>query len=490
MKPGRDRSETDRVLTHRRVWRLSAPIILSNLSVPLVGVVDTAVVGQDGTLIAAVGLGAMLFGLLYWGFGFLRMATVGLVAQAHGRGDTAELRHVPGRALLLGAAISALILLLRQPIETVAFAVIDGADAVERLAATYYDIRIWSAPAVLAQYTLLGWLLGTQQARAALTLLLTLHGSNIVLSIGLGHGLGWGVAGVALATLLSDYAAVAVGGGLVWRRLNRLPGGWQRARLLDRARAGALLRIGGNIFIRTTLLTLAFAWFTRTGAAIGTTALAANVVLMHLVSLAAHGLDGFAHTTEALVGHAVGARDRPAFRRAVRVCTLWAGVVAVATTLLFLAIGGWLIDALTADPAVRAAARSHLAWAAVAPVVSVWSYQLDGVFIGATRGPEMRTAMILAFLVYAGCMLALVPAFGNHGLWAALLIFLFARAAALMLFVPRILADLAPEPPASRPAGRFRPGQIIGLARARLARAGWCRAVRFPRRRSTGRRVW
>lgn len=446
-------SDRAKAITHRRVVGLAAPIILSNLSAPLVGIVDTAVVGQfpDGALIGAVAIGSMLFNFLYWGFGFLRMGTTGLVAQALGAGDAVEVRHVLGRALLLGGLIGLTVLSLQAPIALGAFALLEGSQAVESGARTYFDIRIWSAPAALANYALIGWLMGTQRPRETFAVMLALHGSNVVLTVWLGLGLGRGIAGVATASVIAEYAAAGLGLTLAWRRLRGVGGPWDRDRLLDRDRLVALYRISGNIFVRTLLLIIAFSWFTATGAAIGDSQLAANAVLMHFQSVCAYGLDGFAHATEALVGNAVGARDRAAFRRAVRLCTFWAALTAALASLVYLAAGGPLIDMMARDPAVRETARTFLAWAAAGPILSVWSFQLDGVFIGATRGADMRNAMIQSFAVYALVMVTIVPAFGNHGLWFCLMTFMLVRALTLMPYLPRLLQGLVGPAAGARP---------------------------------------
>jgi len=443
-------SDRAKEITHRRVVGLATPIILSNLSAPLVGIVDTAVVGQfpDGALIGAVAIGSMLFSFLYWGFGFLRMGTTGLVAQALGAGDVAEVRHVLGRALLLGGLIGLTVLALQVPIALGAFAVLEGSPAVEAGARTYFDIRIWSAPAALANYALIGWLMGTQRPRETFAMMLALHGSNVALTFGLGLGLGWGIVGVATASVIAEYAAAGLGLTLALRRLRGVGGPWDGERLRDRDRLVALYRISGNIFVRTLLLITAFSWFTATGASIGDTQLAANAVLMHFQSVCAYGLDGFAHATEALVGNAVGARDRVAFRRAVRLCTFWAVLTAALGSVIYVVAGGTLIDVMTRDPAVRETARTFLVWAAAGPILSVWSFQLDGVFIGATRGADMRNAMIQSFVVYALLMVTIVPTFGNHGLWFCLMTFMLVRALTLLSYLPRLLRILA-EPSAN-----------------------------------------
>jgi MATE family multidrug resistance protein len=427
----------------RRVWRLAGPIILSNLSVPLLGAVDTAVVGHlpDPAYVGAVAVGAMIFNFLYWGFGFLRMGTTGFAAQAYGSGDTSELASVLARALLLALSLGLALWGLQLPIRHVALGVIEASPQVASLAGQFFQVRIWSAPATLANYALLGWLLGVQRPRTALALQVFMNGLNILLNLLFVLGFHWGVRGVAGATVLAEYAAAGLGLLLVARALPR-PLRLERRRVLDRGRLMALLRVNRDIFIRTLCLVLAFAYFTARGAAMGDVLLAANAVLLNFQSLMAYALDGFAHAAEILVGSAVGARDRAAFSAAVRTATGSAAGLAVGFALIYGVAGDLLIGLFTDLPAVRQAAHDFLPWMVLSPLVSVWSFQLDGVFIGATRTVEMRNGMIIALACYLAAALLLVPLLGNHGLWLALMLLMVARAVPLALWYPRILRSL------------------------------------------------
>lgn len=425
---------------HRRVWSLSWPIILSNMSVPLVGAVDTAVMGHlpDPAYIGAVALGAVVFNFLYWGFGFLRMGTTGFVAQAYGAGDALEVRSSLGRGLLLAGCLGSAVVALHAPLGALAWGLFDASEQVEALAATYYGIRVWSAPAALANYALLGFFIGIQNTRVALALQLALNGTNVALDLLFVVGFGWGVHGVALASLASEYAAVCLGLAVAGVQLRRIGGEWQRNRLLDGDRLRALIHVNANIFVRTLCLIFAFAWFTNTGARLGETVLAANAVLMQLQMFLSYGLDGFAHAAEALAGGAYGARDRGAFRSAVRASTLWAFAVAAIYALVYAGAGPLIIDLMTSLDTVRAEARAYLPWLIVSPLLSVWSFQLDGIFIGTTRPVEMRNGMILSLAVYLAATYLLVPAWGNHGLWLSLMVFMVVRAVTLGLWFPRI----------------------------------------------------
>ncbi len=425
---------------HRRVWRLSGPIILSNLSVPLLGAVDTAVMGHqpDAAFIGAVAVGALIFSIVYWGFGFLRMGTTGFTAQADGAGDDAELRATLARPMLLAGAIALAILLLQWPIAEIAFSLIDPSDSVESLGRIYFGIRIWGAPATLMTYALLGWLLGVSRARDVLLLTVTLNGINIALTLFLVLELDWGIAGAAWGTLIAEYLALALGFGLAFSELRRRGGRWEMPRILDRPRLTALFRVNIDIFIRTLCLETAFAVFLAISAKFGDTRLAGNAILMQLQTFMSYGLDGFAHAAEVLAGGAYGARNRAAFRRMVEISTLWAAVLSGAVCLAYFLFGETILALFTDLPEVRAAARSYLPWLALSPIVSVWSFQLDGIFIGATRTGEMRNAMLASLLVFLVSAALLVPLLENHGLWLAFLIFMLARAVTLGCYYPRL----------------------------------------------------
>jgi MATE family multidrug resistance protein len=431
-------------IDHGRTWRLAAPIILSNLSVPLVGAVDTAVVGHlpSPDSIAAVALGASIFSFLFWGFGFLRMGTTGFVAQAYGRGDTQQIAATLLRALILATLLSAVLILSQRLLSWGAFQMLEGSAQVETLARAYFDTRIWSAPATLVNYAVLGVLIGTQRTGTALVLQLVLNGANVALDLLFVLRLDLGVSGVALASVMSDYLAAVAGLWILtahhgWHRL--LP---RTALWLETGPMLALLRVNLDIFVRTLCIIFAFFYFTVESSRLGTLLLAANAVLMHLQQFLAYGLDGFAHAAEALVGEAYGRRDRVAFENAIRSTTLWALIIAAAYVALYLLLGNAILGLLTSIDTVRETADRYLPWLLVSPLLSVWSFQLDGIFVGATRSAEMRNSMIGSLIVYLAAILVLVPLLGNHGLWLALMILMVARAATLGAYLPGLLRRL------------------------------------------------
>ncbi len=418
---------------HRRVWALAFPIILSNVSVPLLGAVDTAVVGHlpDAYYLGAVAIAAMIFNFLYWGVGFLRMATTGLVAQAHGADDADEVRSVVGRALLIGAVIAAILVAAQAPVAWAAFAIVEASPEVEELARSYFQIRIFAAPATLANYVFLGLFVGLQNARAALIVQLWMNGLNVVLDLVFVIGLGWGVEGVALATAISEYAALALALGLARGMLTHLGGRFRRSDILSVVELRTAMILNIDIFIRSMGVVFAFAYFTVESAKMGDVILAANAVLLNFQMFMAHGLDGFAHAAQALGGRAVGAGDRSSFRHAVRVSSLWAIVAAIGFTAAYAALGTAIIALLTGLAEVREAASALLPWVVMAPLVSVWAFQLDGIFLGATRGRTMRNAMIVSVAFYVAACALLIPPWGNTGLWLALTLFLGMRGVSL-----------------------------------------------------------
>ncbi|MCP5255520.1 MAG: MATE family efflux transporter [Zoogloeaceae bacterium] len=413
--------------------------MLSNVSTPLIGVVDTAIVGRipDPAYIGAVALGALVFTFVFWAFGFLRMGTTGLTAQALGAGDAEELAAGLGRALLIAAVVGVALIALQWPIRELAFALIAGSERVEALARGYFEIRIWAAPATLANYALLGWFIGLGRTDIGLVLQLVLNLANIALDAWLVLGLGLDVRGVALGTLIAEYLAAAVGLFIAVGYMRRHGAQLRLARLLLADRLRRTLAVNRDIMIRSLALILVFVWFMAEGARHGDVTLAANAVLMQFVSMSAYFLDGLAFAAEALVGRAIGERNRTALAAAVRLTSVWAVVVAVLVSLVYLLAGPWLIDALSTDSATRAAARIYLPWAALAPLAGVWAFQLDGIFIGATRSAEMRNAMLVSLLVFLVAWWLLRP-WGNHGLWAALYVNYLARTLTLGCYYPAL----------------------------------------------------
>ena len=425
---------------------LAWPIILSNVTTPLLGLVDTAVVGRlpGPHYIGAVAIGAASFSLIFWLFGFLRMGTSGFTAQAFGAGDTQERLAILMRATLLAAALGLVLILLQGPLWWVATSILEPTEAAAPLAAQYFDIRIWTAPAALTNYAVLGWLIGMQKTRLALYLQLWLNGVNIVLDLVFVSVLEMGVPGVAWATFVGEWSAALLGLLLAFRLLRPDGIDLRAARILDPAKLRAFFSANLDIMIRTLCLTLSFAWFTRLGGQFGDLTFAANAVLMQLVHMMAYGLDGFAFAAEALVGAAIGARDRAALRLAVVTSTILAAIISVLIGVAYWLFGAQIIALITTQAPVQNEAAIYLVWVATYPLIAVWCFQLDGIFIGATRTAEMRNGMLAAMVAFMVAAHILPDMLGNHGLWLSLVVLNVCRSGSLLVYYRRIEKLAAP----------------------------------------------
>lgn len=420
-------------ITHRYVVTMAVPIMLANVSQPLLGIIDTAVIGQlpEPYFIGAVAIGAMIFNLVYWAFGFLRMGTSGIAAQAWGAGDGKELTAIFYRALLLAVILGLAVLALSPLLSRVAFWAIAASPDVEREARIYFDIRIWSAPFALANYAVLGWLIGIGAMRSAFVVQIWLYTVNMVLDYVFVMHFNMATAGIGYGTLIAEVSTAFIGMAVVWRFLKAEGERPSRTRVLDREKVIRMLVVNSDIMVRSLLLTFGFSWFAAQGARLGEVTLAANAILLHFFSIGSYMIDGFANVTEALVGHAVGAKQRDRFARVVRVSSGWALVTGLVLSLATLVVGPWAIDVMAVNPEVREMARSYLWWAALTPVLGAACFQLDGIFIGATRTRDMRNMMIVSFIVYIASGYALMALLGNHGLWLAMCVFFVLRGATL-----------------------------------------------------------
>ena len=423
---------------------LAGPIILSNISVPLVGAVDTAVVGHlpEPQSIGAVALGALIFSFLYWGFSFLRMGTTGFIAQAYGAGDWKGLSDTLLRVLILAPLLGLVTIVIGWPLIDFVLYLIDSSARVEALAADYSHIRIWSAPAVLCVYAFTGIFIGMHNTRAAFVLQLILNITNVLLDLLFVLGFNWGVEGVALASVLAEYLAMLCGFYLLRTQIRNAIGHFNRARLLARDALAKLFAANSNIFIRTLCLLFAFSYFTAKSASQGEVILAANAILLHLQSIMAYGLDGFAHAVEALAGSAYGAGRQRVFRRAVLLTSFWGAVIALLAGLVYFVFGNAIITLFTSIDAVADTASRYLPWMVIAPILSVWSFQLDGIFIGTGHTRAMRNAMIFSLVAYLLLLQLTIPMFGNHGLFFGLAFFMLIRALTLLFYFPGIEAAI------------------------------------------------
>ncbi len=427
-------------VTHRSVLMIAVPIMLSNVSEPLIGVVNTAVIGQlpDAYYIGAIAVGALLFSFIFWGFGFLRLSTGGLSAQAVGAGDRAELVAVLLRALVIAMVSGAVLIALSPLIREVAFDLIGGSPDVRRHGEIYFNYRIWSAPFAFVNYCVMGWYIGQAKAKLTFLVQLFLNVTNMLLSIVFVLGMGMTSDGVGLAALLAEIAAAALALALAFGSLRGMSDHIDRLLIFNAAKMRSTLAMNGDVMIRSLLLVFAFTWFAARGARAGDVILAANAVLLDLFNVAAYMIDGFSYAAEALVGQSVGARNRDRFRSAVWLTTVWAMVLGVVCSTVIWFAGPMLIDFVAVNPEIRSTARHYLAWAAITPLLGALCFQFDGIFTGAMATKDMRNMMILSLAIYLVCWWLLEPTFANHGLWAALCIFFIARGLTFASRMPSI----------------------------------------------------
>jgi len=439
---------------YRRVFALAIPLILSNLTQPLLSTVDTVLSGHlpGAAALGGVAMGGVFFNGIFWTFGFLRISTTGLVAQAYGAQRHDELRLHFLRGLGAAAAIGVLVLLVQTPLIAISVHMLGASPEVAANTKLYCHLRIWSAPAALANYVILGYMLGRQRARTALALQATINVVNVAMALWLVVHLHWGVAGIACATMLADWSGCALGLLLASNALHPESAGERSLRwaeLVDRPSVLRLLALNRDIFLRTISLVAAYAWFTRTGAREGDAVLAANAILMNMFFIVSYGLDGFANATEALVGAAVGAQRLVDYRAVLRASNLAAFAVSAVASLAYIAGGSHLIGLFTNQEPMRILALRYLPWVMALPVLSVLAFQLDGVFIGATRARELRNSMLLSFAVFLALAIVLERAMGNNGLWCAFCAFIVLRGVSLSFYLPRIEADFPIPAPVS-----------------------------------------
>ena len=434
---------SDQTLSRGHVLRLAVPVMLAQAAIAATGVVDTAVMGLHGdkTDLAAVAVASVAFSFIYWGFGFLRMSTTGLVAQAMGRDDKAMARATLQRGLLLGAGFGIAIFALSPLLRLFVFSPFGAEADVVDLADGYFGARVWGAPALLTQYAITGWLLGTGRTGALLAMQIVMNGVNIALDIWFVAGLGWGPTGIGAGTAIAEWVALIFGFVLIWPALKRETG------LLDRAALMALFNANRDILIRTLALLFCFAWFVRSGAQMGTAQLAGNEVLLQFITVAAFVLDGFAFVAEKEVGEAYGARDVTRLRRAMRVTTDLALAFGAIISLLYLVGGSAIISRFVSDVEARNAALAFLPYCAAVPLIGVAAFQLDGFFLGATQGRAMRNAGVITTVAYVGLDILLRHWLGNSGVWLAFLGMYVLRAVALGAYLPSLMRATADQPP-------------------------------------------
>lgn len=453
-----DRRGGPNPVSYRAIFALAWPASIAAAITPALGAIDVWALAQsDRPLdIAAIGLGSVIFSLVYWSFGFIRMSVAGLTAQAHGAADESETRAALIRGAALGGAIGAILALLHWPIGALSFELLsigsEASNATMAAGRTYFDIRIWGAPFALATYAGFGWLTARGHTDYLMYASLIMTGLNIVLDYWFVVGLGWGAAGVAAGTLIAEIAGffvTAIFVAVIMNEKGGLGAGWSRADLWRADRIAHTLTINRDIFIRTLILAICFAWFTQRGGAFGDTTLAANQVLLQLFLATGLALDGTAIAAETLVGQSLGARDQSnglqRYKTAVRRTFVVGGLASLAFVLIYLFGGQALVSMLTPDDEIRTRTLDYLPWVIISPLAVVFGFQLDGIFIGATRMREMRDSMIMSALIFLPLSLLLASQFGNHGLWAAFNLYFLIRGLTLWRYLPRIRTSFEVE---------------------------------------------
>lgn len=423
---------------NKRILSLAIPNIISNLSVPMLSAVDTALMGrlENEQYLGAIAIGGIIFGFVYWGFSFLRMGVTGLTAQAYGAGDSEESTLILKRGVMVAVVIALLLLLLQPLIAAVSFYLMDAGPEVEQLARSYFHIRICAAPATLTLHVFHGWFLGMQNAKYPMFVTIVVNLLNLALNLFFVKVLMMTSDGVALGTVIAQYLGLLCSVGLFLKRYRPLWDGWHLRGVLHLPALKRFFRIGRDILIRTFSVLFCHAFFTSKAAALGDTALAINAILLQFIHIMAYGIDGFAFASESLVGRYKGAREVTNLKRAVRYSFCWALFLSVGFSLFFGLLGPKLLYLFTDRTELLIGARPYLIWIAIAPPINSIAYIWDGVFIGATASAAMRNSMLASAMVFLGAYF-LLKGFGNHGLWMALTLFSIARGATLTFFAPK-----------------------------------------------------
>ncbi len=417
---------------NKEIYRLALPNIVSNFSIPLLGAVDTALMGrlESEHYLGAVGIGGMLFSFIYWGFGFLRMATTGLTAQAFGEKDLPECGRLLLRAICIGILSSLFLFIFQWQLIDLSFLLIDTGTEVEHLARIYFHIRIYAAPATLCLHAFHGVFLGLQNARYPMLLTIVVNLINIALNLVFVRLLDMKVAGVALATVIAQSVGLFLAVYLFWKDYRGLLRSWRFREVLAFSKLKRFLNISGDIFIRTCCLVFSHAVFTAKSAALSDTFLAINTILLQFINILSYAIDGLAFAAESLIGKYKGAADLPNLKQTARLIFFWSYLFAGVIMLIFMIFGEQLLRLFTDQTALVAQAKPYLIWIIVAPVVNVAAYIWDGIFLGATASKALRNSVIVSTLLFLGAIYLLIP-FGNHGLWGALTLLLIARGVSL-----------------------------------------------------------
>ena len=425
---------------HRLILQIALPSIISNITVPLLALADTAIAGHLGaaSYIGAIAIGGMIFNMIYWLFGFLRMGTGGLTAQAYGAGNQTEALRILLRSLSVAAVVSSLLIVLQQPLADLAFSMISTTPEVEKQARIYYTLLIGGAPAVLGLYSMTGWFLGMQNARIPMYIAIVQNLVNIGISLSLVAGLRWKVEGVATGTLVAQYAGFIIAAALWYRHYRSLATADSRQNIFNRQAFGRFFNVNRDIFLRTLCLIAVSTYFTSAGAAQGELTLAGNTLLMQFFIIFSYIMDGFAYAGEALGGRCLGASQRSAFKLLTYRLFQWGGLLMLLFTITYLIGGEGLLRLLTNSDAVRHAATSYLPYAIAIPAVSFAAFLYDGLFIGTTSTRYMLWTMACSCCIFF-LLIGTLPS-GNTSLWLAFLAYLGSRSTIQALLYPKVKA--------------------------------------------------
>ncbi len=415
---------------NKKILRLAIPNVISNISIPLLGLVDVGLMGHLGsqTYIGAIAIGSMIFNILFWAFGFLRMGSSGFTAQAYGRRNFPEAVMVLARSLTLAVICGIAIILLQKPIAIVTFKLVGASTAVENIVSQYYYIRVYAAPATIALMAIIGWLIGMQNARTPMAIAIFVNGINILYSLFFVKVMGMKAEGIALASLLAQYTALLFAVWIVYRHYGKIFGSFTFAQLKDLKPFRNFLAVNKDIFIRTILLILTISYFTVRSAQLGETVLAANTLLYQFLIFFSYFMDGFAFAAESLVGRYYGGNDKILIRKTVKRLFVWGGGICIAFTLIFLLFGKIILNVLTDNIETLATANHYLFWIYLIPLASFTAFLWDGIYIGCTASVAMRNSMIISVvLLFFPLYFLVFNGMGNNGLWLAFIIFLASR---------------------------------------------------------------
>ncbi|WP_347553172.1 MATE family efflux transporter (plasmid) [Pseudalkalibacillus hwajinpoensis] len=429
--------------SHREYLVIALPLIISGISTPILGAVDTAVVGRipDPASIGGVAVGAVIFNTMYWLLGFLRVSTSGFTAQAEGAKNQNEMILSLLRPMILAILFGMFFIILKGPISTIALSLIGGSEEVSSFASTYFSIRIWGAPFILLSYVIIGWLIGMGKVRLALATQIWMNVSNIILDLVFVLELGMGVKGVAYATLIAEVSAVVLGTWLLYLTNKERIAHIKLSMLLEKEPILKMMKMNRDLFLRTLCLLTMTILFTSIGASMGEVTLAANAILLQIQYIIAYLFGGFANASSILVGRGIGKSNLFLYKRAFTLSAQWGFASAILLSLSVFIFGESIVSLFTTITEVKAVSEDFLVWMLVFPIVGFWGLQLEGIFSGATEAKSIRDSIALALIVFIMALWLFIPLYQNHGLWLAFIAFSLSRSLFLSLFVPKLTRE-------------------------------------------------